>query len=226
MAKLTADSVERIVAFVRDGNSTNVNLADAMALSQLMADSFDSVFRDFDTKLHQEFSEIANAISNMHSEIGRLQANDMTAVRIPTAGRELEAIVDATELATDKIMESAEAIMDVESDEATKSAIDAHCMTIFEACSFQDITGQRVSKVIETLKHIEERVTHFASNTGVADLSGPMSDEERQSNARRDEQILNGPALVGDGVNQKDIDDMLHDASEDDAQDDIDRMFA
>ena len=37
---------------------------------------------------------------------------------------------------------------------------------IYEACSFQDITGQRITKVVTTLKVIEEKVAHIISTFG------------------------------------------------------------
>ena len=232
MAHLNPDSVENIIAFIRDGNSERVTMSDAMALAELMANSFETVFQSFDEVLHQEFREISAAISGMRTEIGRLQVNDMTTVRIPTAGRELDAIVEATEMATHAIMEAAETLLDADpSDdvEAYKATVDAQCMRIFEACSFQDITGQRVSKVIETLKHIEERVVHFSSAVGGEDISGPLSEDEAAREARKADLILHGPQLAGEGVNQAEIDDLLNDDADGasgNSQDDIDALFA
>ncbi len=41
---------------------------------------------------------------------------------------------------------------------------------IYEACSFQDITGQRITKVVATLKTIERKVAHIIGTfgTGIA----------------------------------------------------------
>ena len=169
MAMLAIDSVERIVSFVRDGRTDKVLMSDALALAELMAASFDGIFKLLDESVHRDFSDIAAAIVKMRHEIARLKANEMTGVRIPDAGKELKAIVDATDAATHTIMESAEGLMAHDAGDGLESyKADVHkaCMRIFEACAFQDITGQRVAKVVETLEMIEERVALFADRIG------------------------------------------------------------
>ena len=81
-----------------------------------------------------------------------MRPNDLKQEKIPRAGLELEAIVASTEKATGTIMDAAEEIMsaDATSENYVESINDA-CMRIFEACSFQDITGQRITKVVSTL---------------------------------------------------------------------------
>jgi chemotaxis protein CheZ len=85
---------------------------------------------------------------------------------------------------------------------AYKADVDAAMMRIFEACSFQDLTGQRVTKVISTLRHIEDRVTRFADALGVKD----SAQKETTEDARKREQLLNGPAANGPATSQDDID--------------------
>jgi hypothetical protein len=109
-------------------------------------------------------------------------------------------------------MNSAEAMMGFSIDQfggdanAYKAAVDDEVMKIFEACSFQDITGQRVSKVVNVLKQIEERVGKLANTLGVED-SAPqeMSAEEK----RRHDLLLNGPAIGGPETKQDAIDAMF-----------------
>ena len=75
------------------------------------------------------------------------------------------------ELSALTIMEAAEEIMGADpsdSDAYTATTQDA-VMRIFEACSFQDITGQRISKVVETLSHIEKRVMELRNLLGVTE---------------------------------------------------------
>src|SRR6266571_2073594 len=116
-----------------------------------------------DAAFHRELREIADYIQAMKREIGSLQANDLRETRIPAAGQELDAIVQATETATHAIMECAETVMGAAAADpsAYKALVDEKMLVIFEACSFQDITGQRIAKVLETLQHIEERVSRF-----------------------------------------------------------------
>ncbi|RYZ82476.1 MAG: hypothetical protein EOP04_21960, partial [Proteobacteria bacterium] len=86
-----------------------------------------------------------------------------------------------------------------------KAEVDAAMLRIFEACSFQDLTGQRVNKVIATLRHIEERVGQFAGALGVTDTAQPETAAEQRAKAL----ILNGPALNGPSTTQDDIDAMF-----------------
>lgn len=231
MAQLNPESVERIVSFVREGQSDTVTISDAMALAELMARSFDGVFHAYGDSMQREFDGIAGAIAGMRHEIGRLQANDMTSVQIPTAGRELDAIVEATETATHSIMEAAEALMAADPDDgidAFKDTVDQQCMTIFEACSFQDITGQRVSKVVETLKHIEDRIAHFRQSVGADDIDMPANADEVARQDRKRKLILHGPQLDGEGVGQSDVDALLSEGKEagkGSSQNDIDALF-
>ena len=120
----------------------------------------------------------------------------------------------ATETATNTIMECAEALMGADDSDhaAYKALVDEKMMIIFEACSFQDITGQRVSKVVETLQHIEQRVVRFGRCRRRRRTSTALHqrDAERERNERKEKSLLNGPQLAGRcGVDQSDVDKMF-----------------
>ena len=117
---------------------------------------------------------------------------------------ELDAVVRDTERATETIMSEAEALMaaDPVDLEPYKAEVGAAMLRIFGACSFQDLTGQRVNKVIATLRHIEERVGQFAGALGVKDSGqAPNAAEQRNKDL-----LLNGPAINGPATTQDDID--------------------
>jgi len=66
--------------------------------------------------------------------------------------------VQATESAANQIMEAAEAIstwLQAGGDPATLSAVTQQVSAIFEACTFQDLTGQRIRRAIEHLQQVE-----------------------------------------------------------------------
>jgi len=77
-------------------------------------------------------------------------------------------------------------------------------MKIYEACSFQDITGQRVSKVIQTFNVIESKIDKLVSVLGVKE-SGEEEEDERVG----DERLLNGPQMADEAISQEDIDKLL-----------------
>ena len=157
-----------------------------------------------DPELHGELRRILDYIARARHEIAALRPNDLRQERLPSAGAELDAIVRDTEAATHDIMSAAEAMLACEATDLAsyRAFAEQQATAIFEACSFQDITGQRVTKVVAVLRQIEERVGKLADSLGVTDAEGDETPEER----RRREQILNGPAVGGPGVTQDEID--------------------
>jgi chemotaxis protein CheZ len=92
-------------------------------------------------------------------------------------------------------MECAETLMaaDASDPAAYKALVDEKMLLIFEACSFQDITGQRIARVVEALQHIEERVARFATAMQAKDLDGFLTQNERESAERKERLLLHGP---------------------------------
>ena len=183
-----------------------------------------------DSQLRRELAEIADYIRSLRREIGALQANDMRNKRIPAAGRELSAIIKATEEASNTIMECAEAAMAAaadSSDLAAYKAFVADRMTaVFEACAFQDLTGQRLARVVDTLKHIEARISRFAEATSAKDAGGHATDEEAAEAERKLRLLIHGPQHAGEGTAQHEIDAIIEEEKETASQDEIDRLFA
>lgn len=106
-----------------------------------------------------DFSEtnIISQLSRVHEQIASMVAAPANATR--NSGLELEAVVQATESAASQIMEAAEGISDwVQSggrDPDALRSIDERINSIFEACSFQDLTGQRIRRAIANLQNVE-----------------------------------------------------------------------
>lgn len=189
----------------------DISLIDVLSLAETSIRSMKSFIDSLDSAVYKEFRDIAKYIQNTKTEIGHLQANDMRVKHIPEAGLELGAVVTSTEDATTKIMEYAEAVLDADSSdvEAYQQLVNDKMMLIFEACSFQDLTGQRISKVVETLEYIDTRISRFASAIGAEDSKASVSAKEKKREKRKKDQILNGPAHEGEGVNQDEIDALL-----------------
>jgi chemotaxis protein CheZ len=203
--------IDRIVSYLKEARAQDVALSDVVALAEVTAQSLQTFFATLDTTLYRELRDIAAYIDDMKAEIGALQANELRESRIPAAGQELGAIVKATEAATHTIMECAEAVMaaDARDPAAYKALVDAQMMLVFEACSFQDITGQRIAKVVETLQHIEQRVARFAEAMRAKDLAGCADERERDRTERKSKLMLNGPASEGEGIAQAQVDQLF-----------------
>ncbi len=155
--------------------------------------------------IYAELKDLKRIIEETRNEIGMSRADDINAKDIPVATDELDAVVEATSEASGKIMDSCDVIQEQAGSigGAHGEAIIAEVTKIYEACSFQDITGQRIKKVIKTLKSIEERVEKLVAALG----SGTAGD--KMEAATGDAALLNGPQLPGNAISQEEIDKLL-----------------
>ncbi|MGE4280594.1 MAG: protein phosphatase CheZ [Magnetospirillum sp.] len=168
--------------------------------------------------LKTELRALAVCIEQTKQEIAALRPKDSDEDRILAVTFELDAIVEATEGATQSILEAAEKIESLTSEIASHGDdayvkrlaedINESVITMFEACNFQDITGQRITKVVKTLKYIESRVN------AMIDIWGPDNIAEivpKQVEDHRDDdtKLLNGPALENQGISQDEIDKLF-----------------
>jgi len=169
-----------------------------------------------DLHIYQEIESLVNFIRNAKDEIAALCPEEISAEHIPMATDELDAIVQATEEATGTILDAVEGIEAIASElgNAQGEKIAEGVTSIYEACNFQDITGQRISKVVNALRHIEEKVEALAGAFG-EDVRA-ASDSNRQDKKKRksaqeitDEDLLNGPQLSDDAASQDDIDALM-----------------
>src|SRR4051794_26644441 len=227
MALADTRHFNRLVDFFKEKRE-NVTFNDIISLAEVSAQSLQDFFQSMDVTVYRELREIAGYIESMRHELGALQVNDLKNNHIPAAGQELDAIVQATEQATNTIMECAEAVMAANASKpaAYKALVDEKMLVIFEACSFQDITGQRIAKVVETLQHIEARVTRFADAVRVPDIAAPLSEAERARGERAAKLLLHGPPPLGEGNAQPQVDTLLETRSGESSQSDIDELFA
>jgi chemotaxis protein CheZ len=202
---------DRVAAYLKQKPGNAVSLADVVALAEITAHSLQSVFESMDRGVHRELLGIAGYIKAMRAEIAGLHFNELKHTGIPAAGQELDAIVKATEAASHTIMECAEAVLsgDAGDQAAFKALVDEKMLIIFEACSFQDITGQRVAKVVETLKNIETRVSRLADAMRARESAGFASEEERAGAERKQKLMLHGPQSVGDRMGQSEVDTLM-----------------
>jgi chemotaxis protein CheZ len=200
-----------IADLLRTRRTEDVSLFDVVALAEITASSLQTFFETMDVAIYRELREIDEYIQGMKIEIGALGVNEIREKRIPAAGEELGAIIKATENATNTIMGCAEAVMSADTNdvEAFKGLVAENMLVIFEACSFQDITGQRIAKVVETLEHIEKRVARFAAAVHAKDLGGYLSEVEQTRAERCKRLLLNGPARDGEGIGQTEVDRLL-----------------
>ncbi len=161
-----------------------------------------------------ELEGLGRTVARAKQEIARLKVDDITEAHIPAATDELDAIVDHTAQATNEILDCCEVLETVagRASPADAEALQGVITRIYEACSFQDITGQRIGKVVNALKAIEARVAsitgQFMQARGAAPPAPAAPVAETATEGRR---LANGPQLPGAGVSQADIDKLLAD---------------
>jgi chemotaxis protein CheZ len=168
-------------------------------------------------KLKVELDLIHDAINRTKREIAVLHGKSFDGNEMSKVTGELGAVVGGTEEATQQILEAAESIdqaatamTKVNSPDQQKllsEEIQERVVSIFEACNFQDLTGQRISKVMTTMKFIENHITVMMDIWGGVDAiraHAPAIVDEREGDAK----LLNGPKLDGDEghASQNDID--------------------
>lgn len=172
------------------------------SFSEELVQLMDGFFRQRDARGGNEFLAIALDIARTRNELRHLSPNQM-GEDLPAVGAEMDAITRDTEAATNIILGAAEALMDLDArDAAIKDKADDLVMRIFEACSFQDLVGQRVSKVVRVLEQIEDRVARLGEVMQGNEAAGAVNAAEQ----RRRDLILNGPAIGGPETSQAQVD--------------------
>jgi len=139
--------------------------------------------------------------------------------RFVTMADQLDTIVAATESATNTILQSVEEIAALIAERRDAlvtlgsgpwlEQIDQRARAIFEACTFQDITGQRVTKVVNSLKFIDARLNALADLYGREALAAASKAITPVNQVRPAGEVLEGPQLHNKGVSQADIDKMF-----------------
>lgn len=159
-----------------------------------------------------ELNDLVLYVEKAKAELALLRPHTMSKRDIPEASDELDAIIAATEDAASKMMDAAEEISELaESVEGELVDQMADITTrIFEASSFQDITGQRITKIVRVLQYLEERLGALAAAIGdtVIDERDAVTYDEAGL-VVDDRVILHGPQLPVVANNQDDIDALL-----------------
>ena len=166
-------------------------------------------------QLEHEIEKIAQYISEAKCEIAAITYSEEKTgneKNIAHASSQLAEVVRHTEEATNSIMDKADAIMLIAgglADADVGAKLSEEAVGILEACSFQDITGQRIKKVLNTLEQIEFRITRLVKLFGGSLPENLQVEDIDNGHRRPDEDLLNGPQLSKDKPSQDDIDSLF-----------------
>lgn len=176
---------------------------------------------DLDQLNHRLQSEVFNLIhyiDRLRKEIAGIAQQKTGQTRFEGMADRLDAIIGSTAEATDTIlaaMEEIDGVVERLRAQPTAPETESLCDKIteqttiaMEACSFQDLTGQRVSKVIGSLRFVEERVNAMADIFGRQEIESMSQSVEFDSDEDKidDGVALEGPQRTGEAISQDDID--------------------
>ncbi len=178
-AKTAADGVlaKKLDAIAAD--TKPIEIADIAAVVESVMKTLSGDVSASEFHLYHEIEEIADYIQSAKREIAAIRPDEIREHYIPTATDELDAVVGATAEATG---------------------------TILDAAEFQDVTGQRITKVVRALKHIEHKVDAVLAAFGEGTQKAPKPVEEAPAAPDDESKLLNGPQLADAANNQDDID--------------------
>ena len=162
-------------------------------------------------RMHLDLVDMMNAITRTKAEIAALKPGGEHAGRIVEASNELDAIVETTAKATSDILAAAERIQEIAwtmREQGIEASIcdllDSNTSEVYTACSFQDLTGQRIRKVIQVFRFLEARIDAMIRIWRLDDLELVPAD-----NTVVEASLVNGPARPVQDLQQQAIDDLM-----------------
>ncbi len=172
------------------------------------------------SEIMEEIQAMSDHITLTKKEIAALKPVDEASTSVVGAAEELGHVVKATEEATDTILANAEKIEneltlmraaipagDPDGMGPHIDSLDDIGIEIITACGFQDLTGQRINKVVNTLNNIEERLQNMIEIWRIEDGTADRHDMAfAKDDARGDKDLIHGPQNENSGMNQSDID--------------------
>lgn len=187
--------------------------APAPTLDESVLEDFKKEFAE-SIALKGELEELSRVIMETRREISSIQGYESGA-KIHAMTDQLDAVVGDTENATNVILAAVETIEDkneslelnaTDPDELEiTETIGNAVMKIYEACNFQDITGQRISKVVGTLKFVEDRIQTMIEILGGEEQLEALAAIEQE--IQMDGEVeLSGPRPEGQEITQEEID--------------------
>jgi chemotaxis protein CheZ len=172
-------------------------------------------------QLRAELDAMKEAITSTKAEIASIHRSEHEGKGMRRVAGELDAVVGATEQATTTILAAVEEIetqanmlrsagVTIGNNDCVGVILD-RVIGMYEACNFQDLTGQRISKIVSVLQFVEERLDRMIGVWGGLDAFKDLADAQPQPipvNENDDRSLLNGPKLEDDEghVDQSDID--------------------
>ena len=161
-------------------------------------------------QLLSEINHVAEYVARLKREVGGLKAGEFYRERLPSVREDLGNVETATRHAVETIMAAAEAMLSADTlDPNYRTVVGERSLEIMEACSFQDLAGQRLSRAGAALAAMEKRLERFVRAVRIAD-SGDLYDRESiLREARREILLVEGPQDSGVAIDQNAVDKLF-----------------
>jgi chemotaxis protein CheZ len=196
---------------LRRDHGDRVRLAEVAEIVSSLLDSLQGDLSPTDLKVYGELESLARYIVQAKAEIKAIRPEEIPDRDIPQASGELDAIGAHLEQATGTILDCCERIEKVAGEVQGPCGEQlGECVTrIYEACNFQDLTGQRITKIVATLQAIERRIVLLVRAFGDRREPVVSPPEPAEDERTGDERLLNGPQHPASSNSQADIDALL-----------------
>ena len=187
--------------------SKTIRLDDAHTYLEKVIQSLNSLDRQTKGPLVAVLQHLSTYVQSTKQDIADLRSAQGAGNSFSTAAVELTEIAAEASKATNDIMNAAEAVEQIAAtlDKETGGKLSDAMASIYEACAFQDITGQRITKVINAIQSIEAKVVGLAQACGGAVET--RAAEVRAGNG--DGHLLNGPQIAANKKSQDEIDKLF-----------------
>jgi len=204
-------SLEERAAAIRQNRGDNVAVDEIASVVGSLVEG--TTHDDELDKVAVELKELLQYIKAAKHELVGMQPKSLSNRDIPDANVELDAVIKASEEAASTIMDVGDVIGEVaeELDEELATKLNDAATDLFQASSFQDLTGQRITKVNTTLSQLESRLNALAEAIGdeFVEEKAEEIDVDEEGVAVNDTDLLHGPQLEGEGNTQDEIDAIL-----------------
>jgi len=168
-----------------------------------------------DTSLREEFVNLFQYVQRLREEIAQMTGHCYADSAFENITVQLGAIVAGTENATNSILKAVESIntttqkiqqgVDPAEKDAICESLAEQATEIMEACTFQDITGQRITKIVRSMQFVEDRIDAMVALWGRDEIRNLIEEREKVQ-PEGEGALLDGPQLPGDAITQEEID--------------------
>jgi chemotaxis regulatin CheY-phosphate phosphatase CheZ len=192
------------------------------AETESILDAIDKLSRNMNTRplligtdqLYPDILDMARAILRTEKEIRAMRGRDGGTVQFAAASETLDAVIGTTEQATSAILSAAERVQEQAwtmreqgEDPEICDQLDRSATEIYTACSFQDLTAQRIAKAVETLKFLDQRIRTLVDAAGLSDAIAEEIEDIDATMAMEAETEKSQPDIWMSEANQAEIDD-------------------